>query len=109
MYGFWGTVLLAGMINHVFSQLHSARSASSQGLEHGFPEGASRKTSAAFVGPRKWLQKHMTLPPTFGSHHQERLWTCSVPTRLEFFILATYWIINLVLCCVSYEIFYPNL
>lgn len=109
MYGFWGFVLLAGMFNRVIAHLSGLRYSNSIDMEVAARTNNTKKRSDPILSAQLWVQKHLTIPPVFGSYHQERLWTCAVPTRLESLILAAYWILNLVLCCVTYEVFYPNL
>lgn len=109
VYGFWGAVLVAGMLNRLAGSHLMKKLVGRHDLE------ASTQTAVPIRGRNllttlsMWLQKHLVLTPLFGFHHQERLWTCAVPTRLETIVITAYWILNFVLCCVSYETFFPNL
>jgi hypothetical protein len=109
MYAFWGTILLVGILNHACSHFWSVREPSLVDAEQGRkPSDRAASRSIGNVLPQ-WLHKYLVLPPLFGSRRQERLWTFAVPTRLETIIIFSYWLLNLVLCCVTYEIFWPNL
>ena len=109
VYGFWGAVLLAGMINRLIGSHWTKRMVGSHDVETLHETAASTKGHNGLSSLMMWLQRHLILTPLFGSRHQERLWTCAVPTRLETMVITAYWILNFVLCCVSYEIFFPNL
>lgn len=109
MYGFWGLILLAGMLNHAFTHFSSSKNFGSADMEAAARDTGATKRPDPVQSAQLWVQKYLTVPPLFGSYHQERLWTCSLPTRLESIVLAAYWTINLILCCVTYEVFYPNL
>ena len=109
MYGFWGLALLAGMFNHAITHFSSSKTFKNVDTEVATRSGGMKKRYNPLQSAQLWAQKYLTIPPLFGSYRQERLWTCAVPTRLETIVLAAYWILNLVLCCVTYEIFYPNL
>jgi ferric-chelate reductase len=56
-----------------------------------------------------WIRTYLIIPAAFGTHHQRLFWWCVIPTRMEAVMVAAFWILNLVMCCVSYEIFSPNL
>lgn len=110
VYGFWGTILLIGMLHRFYSHISNDRRMKSQGdvEDHG-AKSRSKNPTSIFSTAYHWVRANLIIPAAFGSHHNRLLWYCTVPTRMETLIVASFWIINIVLCCVSYEAFWPNL
>lgn len=106
MYGFWGLVLLGAMISRALSRRSFGPEDSAVDIESSAPavrrDGSKRGTTS-------WLQAHLILPAAFGNHHRRTVWACSIPTRLNTIIVVAFYVLNFVLCCVTYKIFYPNI
>jgi hypothetical protein len=108
MYGFWGTVLLAGMLNNAFNALwhhrvsHSSRDAEQAG-------GSNHRAVGPVFGAWHWIKTHVIIPSSFGTYHRRLLYGFSVPTRIEAFIIWAYWAISLILCAVNIRTFEGNL
>lgn len=108
-YGFWGTILLVGMLIHGYESL-IARQVSSSDIE-GSPAVSRRKSSGisrSLHAARFWVQKHLVIPSVLAPYRRQPLLWCSVPTRMEGFIVAAFWIISIVLGCVNYQVFVGN-
>ncbi|KAF7158180.1 hypothetical protein CNMCM5623_002846 [Aspergillus felis] len=105
LYGFWGGILLIGMLNNLLSTMVHYRLAR-QVID---VEG---ERSASKHGPLKvihhWVKAKLIIPAAVGSHHQRLLGIVTLPTRLETIVVCCYWALNLILCAVSYEAKWPN-
>ncbi|KIV87606.1 hypothetical protein PV11_03140 [Exophiala sideris] len=109
IYIFWGSILLIGIINRVVTRLSSARLAARTTDIEGQPrtEIAGRRPLWSLVD--HWTRRALIIPTACGIHGQ-RYWPwITVPTRLEAIVVVAFYILVLIICCVSYEIFWPNL
>lgn len=110
VYGFWGGILLMGIVNNLFTHFFHARRAAAPGdVEEHRAKSHSRSGSSVLGAAHHWIRTNLVIPAAFGSHHQRLLWWCTIPTRMETAIVVSFWILNLILCCVSYDVFWPNL
>ncbi|KAK2754252.1 hypothetical protein FQN54_007131 [Arachnomyces sp. PD_36] len=105
-YWFWGVALLLGSLYRLYDTLFSSRT-----LHHIFdPETHlyySRLKGKSYLGPFKyvdyWARTHLLIPAAFGSHRQQLVWWCTVPTRLEAIVIVSYYILSLILSVSSYS------
>lgn len=102
------------MVNRLISHfVHSRRRQLATDVEGDGANPKSGARSSRLLSPFKsahhWLRANLIIPAAFGSHHQRLYYWCTIPTRMETVIITLFWILNLILCCVSYEIFEPNL
>lgn len=108
MYGFWAIVLSVGMVNRLFTALVQWRMRRThRGSEANFDR--PRIYKPRFNRIRRLLQRHVTLPALFGYRHQNPLGWCTVPTRIQTFLVFAFVAINLVLCSVTYRGFDRNI
>ncbi|OQV01412.1 hypothetical protein CLAIMM_06779 [Cladophialophora immunda] len=114
MYGFWGGLLLIGILNRLTT--HFSQSRRLKALD----DVEGRKASSTQKGPRTgvvaavnsvhhWLRSNVIVPAAFGSHHNRPLFWSTIPTRMETIIVISFWLMTFILCCVGYHIFWPNL
>ncbi len=113
MYGFWGGVLVIGMLHRFIAVLQERRllipstSAEDTGLAD------ARATSARWPKNIRslysWVNQHLVTPSAFSPYRRELLFGCTIPTRLESFVILSYWLISFILCCVNYRGFEGNL
>ncbi|KIW68679.1 hypothetical protein PV04_04606 [Phialophora macrospora] len=113
VYGFWGGLLLLGIINRVATHFfHSRRLRARTDIE-GSQSSDSHKSRSGPIAIASsihhWLRAHVVIPAAFGSHHTRPLLWSTIPTRMETIIVTSFWIMTFILCCVSYYIFSPNL
>ncbi|RHZ65509.1 ferric reductase family protein [Aspergillus thermomutatus] len=105
LYGFWGGVLLMGMLNNILSTMFHYR------LARQVVDVEGEKI-ASHRGPLKaihhWVKAKLIIPATMGSHHQRLFGIATVPTRLETIVVCCYWALNLILGAVSHEATWPN-
>ncbi|KAL7808709.1 ferric reductase NAD binding domain-containing protein [Trichoderma gracile] len=113
MYGFWGIVLLFGTLHRLITHILESRVLpSSTGPEDTGSADSREKTGAGTKSLGHLysrIRKGLTTPSVFPPYHRQLLFGCTIPTRLEFFIVASYWIVSFVLCCVNYRAFDGNL
>ena len=107
MYGYWGCILVIGMISNLIITLTSWKSSRSRSDVAG---GASRTialpppVNAAW----QWVRAHFVIPSALMTYHRRPLFAWQIPTRIEALVVIMYWIISLVLCCVNYNAFEGN-
>lgn len=58
---------------------------------------------------RSLLQQHLTVPATFSRHCSEPVGWCTIPPRLQSILLLMFAVVNITLCCISYDVFEGNL
>ncbi|KAI9889472.1 MAG: hypothetical protein M1814_005255 [Vezdaea aestivalis] len=98
--GFWAIVTILGVIYRIFTVVinHKAMKQTFD-PEHG--------TSVRGYGPigkvRAFIRSRFILPALFRHRHQDAFGWCSIPTRLQSFIVGSFVFINLILCCVNYR------
>ena len=113
MYGFWGAILIIGMLHRSIALLQERRlpfpptSLEDMGLAD------DRKKSARWPhhisSLYSWISQQVVIPSAFSPYRRELLFGCTIPTRLESFVVLSYWIVSLILCCVNYRGFEGNL
>lgn len=96
LYGFWGLVVLIGLINR-FLQLLNAR-------QHG-PDRQRFESS----NMRLWIRRRLLLPATFGQRCQDPVGCGTIPPRLESILLVLYLIMNIVFMFPGYDLFAGNI
>lgn len=105
---------MIGMANRLISHFYNSRRSHGatdvEGLED-LPSSSGK--SSIILAPIKatnhWIRANLIIPAAFGSHHQRLYWWCSIPTRMETVVVSLFWILNFVLCAISYGIFKDNL
>ncbi|KIW82734.1 hypothetical protein Z517_01977 [Fonsecaea pedrosoi CBS 271.37] len=112
MYGFWGGILLIGIINRLITSFfQSRRLKAMDDVEEG--QNSSVKRRDELPGFIKfvydWIRANLIIPAAFGSHHSRPVLWMTIPTRMETIIIVTFYVMNFILCCVGYKIFNPNL
>lgn len=105
MYGFWGAILVFGMVRRLFHTLRQ-RTPSASDSESG---RANSTTTRLFRHITTWARKHLITPSMLPPYHIQPLLGCTVPTRLEFIIIYLYYVISIVLCAVNYRGFEGNI
>ena len=113
MYGFWGGILLIGIIHRIWSVFFYRRLARSvSDVENGAQgRGKSASSSGALLWistSYDWVKTYVIVPSTFDSYRRRLLWWSTIPTRMEFLVIGSFYIINFVLCFVNYEVFLEN-
>lgn len=113
MYGFWGGVLVIGILHRLITLINESRpSPSSIGPEDtGIADSREKPTekNRPFVSMYSWIRKNLITPSALPPYRRQPLFGCTIPTRIEVFIVLSYWIVSLVLCCVNYRGFKGNL
>lgn len=116
IYAFWGGIILVGIIQRlwqVWSQSRFTHSAAD--TEGGSIPSGGRKVPAStgLLAPASrgysWIHTNLVLPSSLGSYHQRLWWWCTIPTRMITLVVASFWILSLVLSCVNYRGFEGNL
>lgn len=96
MYGFWGLVIVVGLIYRCTELLAARRHATGRYQ----PENSS---------VRLWLRRRLLLPATFSGHCQESAGFGTIPPRVETILLIVYLVMNIVFLFPGYDLFEGNL
>jgi ferric-chelate reductase len=112
MYGFWGGILLIGIMNRLITSFSKSRRLKAvHDVEDGHNSSAKpRGELPGFIkSAYDWFRSNLIVPAAFGSHHNRPVLWMTIPTRMETIIIVTFYAMNFILCCVGYKIFNPNL
>jgi len=107
MYGFWGSILLIGIITNAYNILWHSRS----GHETNDPEKShpDTQTSSQTGTVLHWLKANFIVPTVFGTYRRRLWYFFAVPTRIEALVITLYWSISIILCSVNFRTFEGNL
>ncbi|KIW12012.1 hypothetical protein PV08_09286 [Exophiala spinifera] len=103
VYGFWGVILLIGIIRRLLHHLLSYRRAVLVRDLEG-RQRQSERSAPLFGGVQHWIKANLITPAAVGSKHQRRSWFGTVPTRIEAIVVALFYLLVIGLCCVSYDL-----
>lgn len=106
--GFWGIVLLIGMINRLFALIVYRTSASTRGNTEAVSERRIQSSKSPFGKVKRLVKQHIILPAIFGYRHQVPWGWCTVPTRIQTFLIFAYVLLNIILSAVRYQSFDDN-
>ncbi|KAL6904502.1 ferric reductase like transmembrane component domain-containing protein [Trichoderma evansii] len=112
MYGFWGGVLVIGALHRLITLISESRlSPSSTPEDIGLADSREKPTekNRPFASLYSWIRKHIITPSALPPYRRQLLFGCTIPTRIEGFIVLSYWVVSFVLCCVNYRGFKGNL
>jgi len=107
MYGFWGLIILGGLLNQFLVAIGLRQAKQRTGDLEGSHESKD-SSGAAFKEMVRWFQIHLTLRPLFGTSRSRLVLGFSVPTRMEALIICSYWALNLASCATAYHVFDGN-
>ncbi|KAK6379383.1 hypothetical protein LTS17_006301 [Exophiala oligosperma] len=108
IYGFWGGLLLVGIINRFITHFTQSRHINvSSDLEGGEISKQSNSVTA-ISSIHHWFRAHIIIPATYGSYHSRPLLWSTIPTRMETIVVSCFYVMTFILCCVGYYIIYPN-
>lgn len=98
------------MVNRLASHIFTSRRVSAPvDIEGREPSPTSKSSFGLFTSAYHWWQTNLIVPAAFGTHHSRLYYWCTIPTRMETLIVVAFWVLNVILCGVTYDVFYPNL
>jgi hypothetical protein len=113
MYGFWGGVLVIGFLHRIITLINESRLSHSSTGPEDIGTADSREKPFKKNGPvvliYSWIRKNLITPSALSPYRRQSLFGCTIPTRIEVFIVFSYWAVSFVLCCVNYRAFKGNL
>lgn len=109
MIGYWGIVLLIGMINRLFTLIVYRSSASTRGNAEAVSERQVQSSKSPLGKVKRLVKQHIILPAIFGYRHQVPWGWCTVPTRIQTFLVFTFVGLNIILSSVRYHSFDKNI
>ena len=102
MIGFWAIVLILGSVNRIAVLISNF--SPKDAITPSYSD--KRKTFARF---QLWVKYWLTTPALFSRRTAENVRWCTVPPRLQSLTIFAFVTINVVACCVSYNVFDGNL
>ncbi|KAL4964219.1 ferric reductase family protein [Aspergillus stella-maris] len=99
--GYWGGILVLGMIAKFIGLLSSKRQASPDMESTGHQKGQEKKTWGILSKPMHLLQTYVVIPASFApylNNHQQLYFYHTIPRRLDLLIVFGFW----ALCILSY-------
>lgn len=106
LYGYWGLVVLIGMINRAVQYARHRRSPQPNLIRGKVIE---RKPGSIISRTQRAIRRSLLMPLAFGNKHKEPLRWASPPTRTEGLLVAIYIVMNIVFCFPGYHLFEGNL
>lgn len=107
---FWIEVIVLGIVGNVWSSRSCSRKVGTIHDVEG-SVGANRRSSRV-MAPLYWLvhyvRTYIMIPAAIGTHHQRLYHWCTIPSRFDGAIIVSFWILSIVLSCISYRIFPEN-
>lgn len=107
MYGFWGGILLIGIITNAYNALWHSRS--SREISDSEESHVSVPLSSPSGKVAHWIDSNVTIPTVFGTHRRRLWFSFAIPTRIEALIIGSFWSISIILCSVNIRAFEGNL
>lgn len=110
MYGFWGGLLLIGIINRIVSHFLNSR----RMKDVADAEGKATSTRKPLPGTatinsiHHWFRVNLIVPTAFGSHHSRPIFWSTIPTRIETVVVSAFYVMVFILCCCGYYIIEQN-
>jgi len=111
MYYFWAIVISVGICTRLLSLI--------QGLQHQewspIPEEDTNESHHVTTRsnikslPYALLKQYIIIPATFGYRCSQNFRWCTIPPRIQSLTIATFVILNAVLCSISYTAFSGNI
>ena len=108
MYYFWTIVISFGVGTRLIALITNIRSREWY-AEANDESRAPKDERGLLRHPHVWLKRYITVPATFGDHCSQPLGWCTIPPRAQTLTIATFIILNTVLCCASYRLTDGNL
>lgn len=101
IYGFWGAVVLFGILRNLLQQVQIRSTSSTRSDVEDFGSAdLHRPLSIDKAG--YWSRTYFTTPSALGTYRARPLFWCTIPTRIEAIVIVAYWILSIVLCGVGY-------
>lgn len=111
MYGFWGGILVIGMLHRLVTHFRERRVLrTSIHVEDTGAADTRGGTSTGFVHYfSAWVDKHLITPSAIPPFRRQPIFGFTIPKRLESTVIYVYWAISIILCSVNYRGFSGNL
>lgn len=109
MVGFWAFIFLVGIGNRAFHMFVLWKWPITYRHQSAQPGQATKPSYGVFGRIQNAFRKHIVVPATFGYRHQQPFWWCTVPTRLEFIIVWSFVLLNVLTLALDYSIVFPDM
>lgn len=108
MYYFWIIVLSVGVGARLFASIANIRSREYRAITNE-ESGYAKNHRGILHRPHFWLKQYIIVPAAFGDRCSRPLGWCTIPPRAQTFTIATFVILNGILCCANYRLTEGNL
>ncbi|KAF1925689.1 ferric-chelate reductase [Didymella exigua CBS 183.55] len=108
MYYFWIVVISFGVGTRLLALITNIRSREYQAVASDDFDRPKDHRSALSL-PHSWLKRHITVPAAFGDRCSRPFGWCTIPPRAQTLTIATFIILNTILCCADYRLTEGNL
>ena len=105
LYGFWGGIVLCGIIAKLCRVFESRRSTPVSLDSEGQTKELPYKWPQTLQTARVWSRTYLTMPSAFGKHRARLLYWCTIPKRSVAAVIVAYWALSIVLCGTGYEMY----
>ncbi|RAK80748.1 ferric reductase family protein [Aspergillus fijiensis CBS 313.89] len=106
IHGFWGSVILIGMISNFLTGVFYCRDAG-QTQDPEKPRSPSRLRRLSSSNPiskvYNALNTHLILALSPGTYHQRLLFGGKVPLRVQALVILAFWALGVILACMRYD------
>ncbi|KAF2714712.1 hypothetical protein K504DRAFT_456908 [Pleomassaria siparia CBS 279.74] len=113
MYYFWGTVVSIGIFMRLTSLLRGLQTQEWQPIPDNESDSSSQENpndSSIRSLPYALLKRYIVIPAvTFGYRCSQNIRWCTIPPRIQSLTIASFVLLNIVLCCISYSVFENNI
>jgi len=109
---FWLVVVAVGISSRLLSLIQRLQRGQSEQytlLENTNEDQLTSSRAGSGASRLSWLRRHLILPATFGYHRAQPVGWCTLPPRIQSLTISVFIVLNIVLCCISYNIFPGNL
>lgn len=106
--GFWAIVLMIGMVNRVFALIVQTFGRT-PGKTEAISERQVQSSKSSLGRVRRLVRQHITYPAIFGYRHSVPWGWCTVPTRIQSFLVFSFVGLNIILCSIRYRALSPSL
>lgn len=97
------------MVNRLLSVIVYSTVGKHNASTEAISERQIRSSKSSFSGIRRLVRQHIILPAVFGYRHSVPWGWCTIPTRLQTFIVFAYVVLNIILCSIRYTSFDDNI
>ena len=112
MYYFWAIVVSIGLCTRLVSLIRGIQRQEWLPVpesESNLERHSDINDYGIFSLPYVFLKRYIFIPATFGYRCSQSVQWCTIPPRIQSITIASFVLLNIVLCSISYEVFEDNI